>query len=613
MKTSFRVATVMLILLFALSSIGPASAIGASLQLYQGGDSPDGLPANQATYTVFYDRYFTFTYSGEPVCLSSQDGQCTSPAIDDEAIITVNGVVFDYLSYTHDFGPVDFTPYLHSGSNQIRVQLVDRMGPSRGGSALWLVSGNASIPVAQIAVQRDGDFFSPDGKGGIISIEGQPRANVPFTVTVKKDGAPVVAELHQLQPFNAYGGITDSNGISKGSVAISIPPRDGDVKVQYNATVDGITVTSDSTLLYHVTTLYASQENLTVDDVNSWGGNLFIGYTLQVSIPSPEIPGWKGSDSIIDILRTLLQVGVAYLEYNPQVGDTCSIMVYEFSAPNMTTAYLYREAALRNGNVVMERNYFTTDYSKIENTLNPYIFSPTHKGLDFRIASPATLFVTDPNGLSSGAHPDTGLQVFGFPMALSPNGDEPYRSFIPAAPDGRYLVQVVGTGDGSYTFSTYSLTHSGIATPTLSVTGLTHLGYITKFIVDYYEQKTTPVTLAVIGTVDIKPETLNVGSMSGPNSVTAFIELPLGFDVKQIDLRTVRLAGTIPAQLVPTSIGDYNGNGIPDLMVKFDRKLLINYLKSKSLFGDNVALTITGDYSITVQFMATGTITVLKK
>jgi hypothetical protein len=124
---------------------------------------------------------------------------------------------------------------------------------------------------------------------------------------------------------------------------------------------------------------------------------------------------------------------------------------------------------------------------------------------------------------------------------------------------------------------------------------------------------TTPVTLTVVGFGDIKPETLNLSSKSGPNSITAFIELPLGFDISQIDLNSVRLEGVVPAQLSPMSIGDYNDNGIPDIMIKFDRKLLVNYLNNNNLFGDNVPLIITGDYSQDVQFTVTETIDILKK
>jgi len=81
-------------------------------------------------------------YDGGTLCLSSKPDICRPPAIDDAVRIFVNGVeVFYEESYTHDFGPVDFSGYLSTGNNTVRVQLIDLLGPTRGGSALWLVPG----------------------------------------------------------------------------------------------------------------------------------------------------------------------------------------------------------------------------------------------------------------------------------------------------------------------------------------------------------------------------------------------------------------------------------------------------------------------------------------
>jgi len=174
MKKLFRVASILLVVALAISVVGPALASDSSLRLYPGGNDPDGLPAGQTTYNIFYDQSFTFSYSGGPVCLSSQDGRCTSPAIDDEAIITVNGVVLDYPSFTNDFGPVDFTSYLHIGNNQLRVQIVDRIGPSRGGSELWLVptSGGGSDGKLEItAVHAPIGLFTSARMGDTYKVE----------------------------------------------------------------------------------------------------------------------------------------------------------------------------------------------------------------------------------------------------------------------------------------------------------------------------------------------------------------------------------------------------------------------------------------------------------
>lgn len=73
--------------------------------------------------------------------------------------------------------------------------------------------------------------------------------------------------------------------------------------------------------------------------------------------------------------------------------------------------------------------------------------------------------------------------------------------------------------------------------------------------------------------VDIYPDTLNKKSKG--KYISCFIELSEGYNVGDIDIGTVMLSVNsiiIPAESSPIEIVDYNDNGIPDLMVKFDRQ-----------------------------------------
>ncbi len=83
--------------------------------------------------------------------------------------------------------------------------------------------------------------------------------------------------------------------------------------------------------------------------------------------------------------------------------------------------------------------------------------------------------------------------------------------------------------------------------------------------------------------IDIDPDTLNLKSKG--KWVTVYIELSEGFDVEDIDIDTLELEG-IPAEDSPTEIGDYDDDGIPDLMVKFDRKALIEHLEEMGVEDD---------------------------
>ena len=90
-------------------------------------------------------------------------------------------------------------------------------------------------------------------------------------------------------------------------------------------------------------------------------------------------------------------------------------------------------------------------------------------------------------------------------------------------------------------------------------------------------------------TIDINPNTLNLKSKG--KWITCYIELPEGYNIEDIDISTILLNDAVSAESHPTNIGDYDNDGIPDLMVKFDRQDIIDILE----FGDNVAITVAGE------------------
>lgn len=124
-------------------------------------------------------------------------------------------------------------------------------------------------------------------------------------------------------------------------------------------------------------------------------------------------------------------------------------------------------------------------------------------------------------------------------------------------------------------------------------------------------KKSEPVIEA---SIDIRPETLNRKSRG--RWITAYVELPEGYDVGEIDVSTVavteideaELADPIYAEEKPTSIGDEDGDGIPDLMVKFDRQALTGYLEVEA--GERL-LTISGALSDGTRLQGSDTIRVI--
>jgi parallel beta-helix repeat protein len=97
-----------------------------------------------------------------------------------------------------------------------------------------------------------------------------------------------------------------------------------------------------------------------------------------------------------------------------------------------------------------------------------------------------------------------------------------------------------------------------------------------------------PWTPTIKATVDVHPYSLNLRSIG--KWITVYIELPEGYNVSDIDVPTVMLNGEIQTELHPTEIGDYDSDGILDLMVKFYRAEVIALLS----VGE-VTLTITGE------------------
>ena len=131
------------------------------------------------------------------------------------------------------------------------------------------------------------------------------------------------------------------------------------------------------------------------------------------------------------------------------------------------------------------------------------------------------------------------------------------------------------------------------------------------------------VAFGIGATVDIHPKTLNLGSNG--TWITAYIEPPEGYNVSDIDVTTILLEGSVPAETDPKygfvknpEIKDRDGDGIPELMVKFERQA-INCILSKLYHyapppaKNYVELTITGKLLDGTPFEGKDTIRVVYK
>ena len=122
--------------------------------------------------------------------------------------------------------------------------------------------------------------------------------------------------------------------------------------------------------------------------------------------------------------------------------------------------------------------------------------------------------------------------------------------------------------------------------------------------------------------VVIEPETLNL--KSNGEWITAYIELPDGYNVSDIDLDTVSIDCEIPAENDPqygfvtdpeSYLVDHDGDGIQERLVKFDRAEVIAYMETIDYDGEtgidgSVELLVAGEVA-GVPFRGSDTVKVI--
>jgi flagellar hook capping protein FlgD len=114
--------------------------------------------------------------------------------------------------------------------------------------------------------------------------------------------------------------------------------------------------------------------------------------------------------------------------------------------------------------------------------------------------------------------------------------------------------------------------------------------------------------LSTTATIDFDPDTLNLTSAGKWG--TCYIELPEGYSVGEVAPGTVRLwigSNSVLAEDKPFTVGDYDVDGIPDLMVKFSRGAIIGYLKGAGVSTGDATLTVNGQVGSS---MFEGTVTI---
>jgi len=119
----------------------------------------------------------------------------------------------------------------------------------------------------------------------------------------------------------------------------------------------------------------------------------------------------------------------------------------------------------------------------------------------------------------------------------------------------------------------------------------------------------------IVATIDLDPNVLNLRSIG--EWVTCYIELPEGYNVGDIESDLIFLNETVPVDSnAKVEIGDFDEDGNPDLMVKFERATVIAWLETTERPKDTatpvqVTLKISGKVANTL-FEGYTTLTILK-
>lgn len=141
------------------------------------------------------------------------------------------------------------------------------------------------------------------------------------------------------------------------------------------------------------------------------------------------------------------------------------------------------------------------------------------------------------------------------------------------SPEARYFTEIARNPDGIK----HAMMFINLNDPTMLLIGWENLlGGGDRDYQDMVISLKLIKSALIEATIDIDPNTLNLRSKG--KWITAYIELPEGYNVADINVSSIMLNNTIPVEPKPMAVGDYDNDSIPDLMVKFDRAEVISYI-----------------------------------
>jgi len=277
---------------------------------------------------------------------------------------------------------------------------------------------------------------------------------------------------------------------------------------------------------------------------------------------------------------------------NDEITATWMYWDYTVSIKGITTEAVCRESTWwhptaktgDNIRIVLIHGEEIKDYNIFGNILDETIRVPCFM---FRGLSPIDLIVTDPEGITITK--ELG-EIQGMVYSETDIDGDGIIEDIVALQElkiGDYLIEVVPEPNTLPT-DTYTLEFIGID----AIISLAYDVQVCNIPIQPYILRSTEkgVIPIIPATVDFDPDTLNLVSKGA--WITVYIELPVGhgYNINMINVTSVMLNGEVQAEIKPTAIGDFDSDGIPDLMVKFNRNIVQNILQ----IGEKVEIIVSG-------------------
>ena len=259
-------------------------------------------------------------------------------------------------------------------------------------------------------------------------------------------------------------------------------------------------------------------------------------------------------------------------------------------------------------------NYFT------KANLFSYLEAPRKIAASMHIylASPAELVITDPNGKKLGRNPindeiydeilNSSYTIEGAIISSDNPSDEIHEKkviYIPNPIDGLYNIQVIGTGDGDYTLTSFIYDNEGESREMIQKGSIVQ-NDIQKFELDYSTEDVQRVKNYQLINIDIKPgsEPNNINLESKGVTPVAFLSNQF-FDVQEIDINNISFAGANP---VKWNIKDVDEDGDLDLILHFETQnlkiystdteaILTEKLKDKILIKGSDSIRVVGKHN----------------